>query len=108
MALTDESHGTQAATLGTDHTLATLAGGKVYALLVDTNALANGETLELWAMTKVLTGGTVREVFHVTFVNAQGSPIKQSLPVLTMWSCEFHLKQTGGTGRSFDWTVVSE
>lgn len=107
MAVTVESSGTQTATLTTDHTLYTFTGAKVTQLLVDTNALVNGETLELWILTKVLTGGTLRQVFYAAYKHIQADPIKISVPVAVTFSAGYHLRQTGGTGRAFDWSVIS-
>jgi len=110
MANTVEGSGTQTATINTEHSLHTNAGAKTFVLYVDTNAMVNGDELELRVKMKVLTGGTVREVFFGTYAHVQGDPIKTSIPVVAPGhtsGIEFTLKQTAGTGRSFDWSVIS-
>jgi hypothetical protein len=102
-----ETSGTQSATVGTEHTLATVTGAKVLVLIVDTANLALGETLELRVKIKVLTAGTVRQAYMAAYQHAQSDPIKFSIPVPSPFSADFTLKQTSGTGRSYDWSVVS-
>lgn len=84
MSLTVTASGTQAATVGTEHTLTTLTSGKTYTLHVDCNAMSHGsgtaDELELRIKTAVLSGGTERVTYMATFVGAQDIPIKISLP----------------------------
>lgn len=107
--LTDQAHGTQTAVISTEHTLATVTAGKTLVLLVDTSNMAAGDTVELRAKTKVLTGGTVRVAYFVSYVDAQPADdvVKISVPIPALFSGVFTLKQTAGTGRNFDWSVLS-
>jgi hypothetical protein len=98
--------GTQAATLGTTHTLKTLTAVGTYQLLVDTNALANGETVRLQAKTRILSGGGDRVVQEAVYANSQGTNLKASLPIFSDQSITFTLLQTGSTGVSFPWKIV--
>lgn len=102
-----EASGTQTATLTTEHTLATLTGTQNYVLVVDTANLANNETLELKIYSKVLSAGSERLVYQRRFKHAQAEPIKVSIPVPSDVSWKATLTQTGGTGRSYDWKVLS-
>lgn len=107
MALSEVASGTQAATISTEHTLgAAITTAGVYALLVDCNALVAGDTLELRAYSKVLGASTERQCYLATLSGAQADPDLISVPVPTAHSVKFTLKQTAGTGRSFDWSVV--
>lgn len=54
------AEGTQAAVVGTEHTLVTDTTGKVYVLIVDAGAMVGGDVLELRVYTKVRTGGVSR------------------------------------------------
>lgn len=99
--------GTQAATIGTEHTLTTSAAAATHVLLVDLNNLALGDTVELRVKTKVLTGGTTNAVYTSTFSHNQANPVVQAIPVPSMFSFEASLKQTAGTGRSFPWSVLT-
>lgn len=107
MAVTVEASGTQTATINTEHTLSSPTAAKVFALSVDTNAMVNGDVLELRVNRKVLSGGTERLVFYAVFSNVQSEPIKCSVPVVAPFGASFTLKQTAGTGRAFPWSVES-
>jgi hypothetical protein len=104
---TTESSGTQSATVGTEHSLATITTSRVLVLTVDAVNMANGDALELRVKTRVLSGGTNRLAYMASYANVQADPVKISVPVVSMHSCEFTLKQTAGTGRGYDWSVVS-
>jgi hypothetical protein len=107
MALAVESSGTQTATVGTEHTLAAPTANKTRVLRVDCGAMANGDTVEIRIKTAVLAAGTVREQQNVTYANALGSPIVESVPVSSNQGATFTLKQTTGTGRSYPWAVLT-
>lgn len=100
-----QSNGTQAATISTEHTLATITAVGTFLLNVDTSNMVNGDVLELRAKKKVLTGGSAAIVMVASFSNVQADPVKISIPVVSLYSLAFTLKQTAGTGRNFDWNV---
>lgn len=104
-----EGFGTQTAVINTEHTLATVTNTRTYVLTVDCVNMAAGDTLELRAKVKALTGGTARVAYYDVFSGDQGvdDEIKISVPVPSLYSCAFTLKQTAGTGRNFDWNVLS-
>jgi hypothetical protein len=119
---TTESSGTQAATIGTEHTLATITTAKVLVLEVNTRNMVEGTTpdlLELRVYVKVLTGDANSWLaYSASYVGDQGDSaapgssalgeiIKVSIPIPSMFSAAFTLKQTQGTGRSYDWSVIS-
>lgn len=106
--VTLEASGTQTATIGTEHTLTTLTGLKVYTFFVDCANMVDGDETELRVYYTVLTGGVERLMYPPMVIkNAQTSMIKQSLPIPSDISCKFTLKQTAGTGRNFAWKVLS-
>lgn len=107
MTLVQQASGTQTATLATEHTLATRTDGKTYVLVVDASNLANGDTVVLRAKVKALTGSTAALAYSVTLTHAQAEPVVISPPVPAVHSVAFTLEQTDGTGRNFDWSVVS-
>ena len=102
-----EASGTQAATVTTEHTLATVATEGTFVLYVDTAAMVLIDEVELRIKTKILSGGTTREFLLETYTHIQGQPIKASIPVNSDQEVVFTLKQTLGTSRSFPWKVVS-
>lgn len=107
MALASNQNGTQSATIGTEHTLGTsIAAAGTFILAVNTTNLANGDVLELRAKTKVLTGGSEAVYILATYAHAQSEPVKMSIPIPSLYSLTFTLKQTAGTGRAFEWNIV--
>lgn len=108
MTVTSNQSGSQTAVIGTEHSLgsAIVAAG-VYVLVVDANAMVNGDVLELRIKTKAKGGSTSRLSYYATFANIQGEPNKYSVPVPTDVEFVATLKQTAGTGRAFDWNILS-
>ncbi len=94
---------------GTEQTLATDTTNHTYVLAVDTANLINGETVEWRIYTKCLTGGTERLAYLATYVNAQGEPMKYSVPVPADISCKVTLKQTVYVTayKDFPWKLLS-
>lgn len=106
MATTTAS-GTQTATLTTEHSLTTTTTAGVFVLSVNCTNLLNGETVRIRVKTKVLTGDTAESIWDVSFTHSLGDvPIIQTPPLLSMFSYEATLRQDGGTGRAFPWSVV--
>ncbi len=105
MAVAVESSGSQTATIGTEHTLASPTTAGVRQLCVDLTNLVNGETVELRINRKTLTAGTIRTWQVAVFSHLQAQPIVISVPMPSTFGGTFTLKQTAGTGRVFDWTV---
>lgn len=103
----EAASGTQAATIGVEHTLDTETTLSTYVLIVDCNAMASGDTVELRAKVKTLGGSTERLAYIETLNDVQSSPVFLSVPIPTAHSVKFTLKQTAGTGRSFDWSVIA-
>lgn len=107
MALAIVAEGTQTATLGTEHTLATSVTGKTDVLGVDTGALANGETVELTIYTIIRAAGVERIAWQRSYSHVQAEPQKYSWPVPANISIKATLKQTGGVGRAFPFSLLS-
>jgi hypothetical protein len=116
MAVTAQASGTQAAAVGSEHTLADVAVAGTFTLHVDAGAMAAGDTLELRIYQIVLAGGSRQLAYLASFAGAQDgssndlAPVKISVPVsneLTdAGSLRCTLKQTAGTGRSYPWKLV--
>lgn len=102
-----EDSNTQTAVLTTEHTLSSPTAAKTRVLLVDANALAAGETLRLRFNGKVLTGGTARLIREANFTGPLAEPHIQSMPVVMPFGGTVTLTQTGGTGRAFDWSLIT-
>jgi hypothetical protein len=112
MAVTAFASGTQTATIGTEHTLASINLAGVYRLRVDTVNMTATDALELRVKSKALTGGTVRgeDIGFYTGVQPTEQLIKRSETYETELAetdgLTFTLKQTAGTGRAFPWCVT--
>jgi len=112
MAVTAQASGTQAATVTTEHTLASVNVAGVFTLHVDTVNMSTLDVLELRVYQMVLTAGVSRVVSIWTFFGVQLTDdlIKITVPIgneLTDTDAlKFTLKQTFGTGRSFPWKVL--
>jgi hypothetical protein len=107
MAVTVEASGTQAATVGTEHSLFIGSTPKTYVGVVDLVNLAAGDEVELRVKLMVLSGGTRRQSEYAVFANAQDDLIVSTPPLASPYEWEITLKQTAGTARSFPWHVVS-
>lgn len=108
MTVASNQSGSQTAVIGTEHTLGTsITAAGVYVLVVDTNAMVNGDVLELRIKTKAKTASTERLAYFSTYVHAQTELNKYSVPVPVDTQVTFTLKQTAGTGRAFDWNILS-
>lgn len=106
MALSVISSGTQAAVIGTEHSLATSTVAGAFAFIVDMVNLVNGDTVELRVYTKSLSGSTKQLAYYAVYSHVQATPNKYSVPVPSPHYVEVSLKQTAGTGRNFPWELV--
>lgn len=97
----------QTAVIATKHALKAVSAAKTYALIVDAANLASGDRVELSCEAKVLSGGAEQLIVLGEFCNVQREPIKVAPPIVVPYSATFYLKQTAGTGRAFDYAVVS-
>lgn len=99
--------GTQSATVSTEHTLNATSPETTHAvvqLFVDTLVMAQDDDLELRIKEKVKSGGTQRLVFFITLADAQSEAfVSPPLQLKNGW--DVTLKQTAGTGRSYDWSI---
>ena len=102
------SSGTQVATLSTEHSICSSSSPGTYLLQVNTKNLANGDVVKLRVKIKVLSGDSSESLCLVsTFAHAQADVVKVSIPVVSMFSIVCTLEQTAGTGRNFDWALIS-
>lgn len=107
MAFIESQLGSQTAVITTNHTLGveeTVDG--YYQLVVDLSAMVAGDVLELTAELKVKTGGTARVCSMAVFRDAQTEAATFSVPIPNIYGLTFKLKQSEGTGRTFDWSIL--
>jgi hypothetical protein len=110
MAVTAFAAGTQTAVIGSEHTLASVNQAGVYQAWVDLSAMAAGDRVELRVSRMVKSGGTSREVHVAAFAGVQiEEPVVRTdgfaNPNTDTDALKFTLKQTHGTGRTFDYSV---
>jgi len=106
MALTSAAHGSQTATIDTEHTLDTQTTAGVYVLVVDMSNLAAGDIVILKIKVKAVHDGSSTLAYSSTFANAQSEPVKYSIPVPVDSEIICTLEQTDGTGRAFPWNLL--
>ena len=106
MALVVDASGTQAAVISTEHILRTTTTSGTFVLVVNTTAMANGDVTELRLYTKPLSGSTSVVAYVAIYSNVQASVVKYSVPVPCNNECKVTLKQTAGTGRSYEWALL--
>ena len=106
MALVVDASGTQTATVSTEHTLRTTTTSGTYVLVVNTTAMANGDVTELRIYTKPLSGSTSVVAYVAAYANIQAAIVKYSVHVPCNNECKVTLKQTAGTGRSYEWALL--
>lgn len=106
MGLTAVANGTQAATISTEHSLTQQTGIGIYVLVVDTAAMASGDTLVVRLKTKVLSEGTSRITQEITMTGAQTVPNWRSEPIPVDVEIIATLLQSAGTGRSYPWKLL--
>jgi len=108
---TVQASGTQTAVIGTEHVLSDLTSPfAVFQLLVDVINMATGDITELRIYTKVLSTGGLDSAIYQQLANAptgSGDQVLISMPVVSDKEIKFTLKQIAGTGRNYDWKVVS-
>jgi hypothetical protein len=107
MAVAVETSGTQTATIGTEHSLGTPSTAKTRVLQVDLNALLADEVVELIIEEKAVTAGTVRKYLIESFTGGRTDPVVKTTPSAQPFGGTFKLKQVNGTGRAFDWAIVT-
>src|SRR2546429_83986 len=111
MAVTDV-HGTQTATVTTEHTLADTAAAGTYVLEVDLVNMLAGDMVELRMYVMVLTAGTRRLAYKESYAGGRAAEglISVSVPVSTAlgdWGAvRATLKQPLGTSRNFPWALL--
>lgn len=108
MAVTQHANGSQSATVSTEHFLGTdpdtTAGA--FQFMVDCVNMARGDELEIRVYEKVNDSGDTARLIKVWTINNDQHKNMFATPVLLLlvgW--RFSIKQTAGTGRTFEWSI---
>jgi len=105
--ISEVATGTQAATIGVEHTLDTETTAKTYVIAIDLSNMVAGDTVELRSYNKVVAAGASIQSYVESRTGVQTDPAFYNIPIPTAHEVKFTLKQTLGTGVSFDWSVMS-
>lgn len=76
----------------------------IYQFFINATNLANGDTLEIQVLEKVVSAGTAGLVYEAVLANVQDEPIWASPTLILMHGWTIQVKQTTGTARSFEWS----
>jgi len=100
--------GSQAASINTEHFLGTDPDTTTgaFQFCVELSALARGDTLEVRVYEKINdTGDTARQCKKWVFSNEQDDLLFVSEAFMLVIGFRFSIKQTTGTGRTFQWSI---
>lgn len=107
---TEAAGGTQACTIGTEHTLTTQTTAGTFVLGLDLTPLADGDTLEVRIKTILRSGMSEAASYMIPFLNSQDTDnhvvYSDPIPITSTGSVKFTIKQTAGTGRTFTWVAM--
>ena len=111
MAVAVKTSGSQTATVGTEHDLATITDAGIYVLVVDLNNMVGGTTpdvLILRAYGKARSSDTERLIKPWSMQGVQSEKLFYSIPIMSPHHLRFTLDQdTGAAGRAFPWAVYN-
>ena len=110
MALTELYNGTDTLVLNTELVLNTVNPNTtqgIYQLFVHVSAMFPVDILEIRIKEKTRSTSTQRVIWMSTLANAQGgdSAIWVSPSIFLKHGWAMTLKQTGGAGRAYDWSI---
>lgn len=110
MAVTEQTAGSQLATINTEHTLATVTAAGIYVLRVDLGNLAAGDAVELRVYVKARNATDPERLLHGPATYGPLAPdqkLTDSIPALSVGHFRATLRQVGGTARSWPWVILS-
>ena len=99
--------GSATVVVGTEDTLASGTASGTYVLTLETINMADGDIVEVRGYDKPGGSSTSRLSFYYSLANAQSTPGHISPPILTEGYVAFSIKQTSGTARTFNWSVLN-
>src|SRR5215212_2215756 len=99
------SNGTQTATVGVEHTLYNPTANKWFSGYVDLTNMASGDTTEIRVSAIIKTAGSYILYYMNSYSGAQTYPLIYIPPFPSDIGWKLTLKQTAGTGRTYDWRV---
>lgn len=108
MAIVQHADGSQTAVLNTEHFLGTdpdTTDG-IFQFFVDVDLLTLGESLEIRLYEKCRAAGDTAKQIHMwKLTHDQSDPLWASPALVLLHGWRFSIKQIGGTGRAFPWSI---
>ena len=101
--VTVSGSGTQTATIGTEHTLFNPVTSKWFSGWIDLTNMASGDTTEIRIYAIAKTAGSYILYSLDTYIGAQTIPLVHCASLPSDIGFKVTLKQTVGTGRTYDW-----
>lgn len=102
---TVSSSGTQTAVIGTEHTLYNPTTNKWFSGYIDLTNMASGDTTEIRTSLIVKTAGAYVIYYLDIYSGAQTRPLYHIPSLPSDIGFKVTLKQTAGTGRTYDWKI---
>ncbi len=104
--ITSVAHGSQTATIDTEHTLDTQTIAGTYVLSTDMTNLAAEDIVILRLYKKVVHDGNSILAYEKEWAGVQTEKAKESIPIVADSEVHATLEQTDGTGRVFPWSLL--
>ena len=99
--------GSQTCVIGTEEFLATGTASGTYVLSLEVVNMADGDVLEIRGYVKPGGSATARQLFSYSLSNGQSDDAHLSPPIPTEGYVQFSIKQTAGTARTFNWSILN-
>lgn len=109
MTVWTNQKGTQTAVISTEHTLAQNSNANTFQFSVDMTNMANGDITEL-RVYRIVNASAI-QIANGIYANIQANPLKEYRFTASQGvanGIKVTLKQTGGTGRNFDWELLAD
>lgn len=103
--VTLSSSGTQTATINTEHTLYNPTTSKFFTGYIDLTNMTSTDTVEIRVYLIVKTAGSYILYNIATYAGAQTTPLVYIPSLPSDIGFKLTLKQTAGTGRTYDWRI---
>jgi len=103
--VTVSSNGTQTAVISTEHTLYNPVTSKFFTAYVDLTNMTSTDTTEIRVYVIAKTAGSYIQYYMMSYTGVQTNPLVYIPPLPSDIGWKLTLKQTAGTGRTYDWKV---
>lgn len=102
---TVSSNGTQTAVIGTEHTLYNPTTNKFFSALIDLTNMQANDIVEIRVSLIAKIAGAYIQYYMESYSGVQTNPLVYIPNIASDIGFKLTLKQTAGTGRTYDWKV---